>query len=218
MPSRAENAERQGFQGLVQAARGGDRSAMDRVLEIMRPHLESLARMYSDPRRPSESSNDLLQETCVRAWKKIDTFQGADNDEETFAMFRVWMGQIVRRPGMNAARDGATGGRIPPDKLKRLGTAGGNSTAGGRGGAGQAIPATTKTPSAHVSATEMARHIRQALDALEDETAASIVRMRYFDGLTIPQIADQMDMTPVRVRERYRSAMRRLKRDLGEWL
>ncbi len=191
---------------------------MDQVLGIMRPHLESLARMYSDPRRASESANDLLQESCVRAWQKIDTFVGANNDEETFAMFRVWMGQIVRRLGMNSARDGAAGGRIPPDKMKRLGTAGGNSTGGGGRGAGQAIPAATKTPSAHVSAAEMARQIREALDALDDETAAGIVRMRYFDGLTIPQIAEKIEMTPVRVRERYRSAMRVLKRSLGEWL
>jgi RNA polymerase sigma factor (sigma-70 family) len=118
------------------------------------------------------------------------------------------MGQIVRRLGMNARRDRSAGGRIPPSKVRPLNPAGEGSPA----------PVSTQTPSAYVGAGERAQRIREALDDLPDPLAADIVRMRFFDGLTIPQIAERIGLSPVRVRERHRSAMRRLRRELAEWL
>ena len=207
--------ERIGFHDLVHRAQGGDRKAMDQVLAILRPHLEILARPFADPSRPAESASDLLQESCLRAWQRLDTFEGGKDDDETFAMFRAWVGQIVRRMGLNAQRDRMAKGRSPPEKILPLhGDGGGSSGEGGRAG----LPAATQTPSAYVRADETAQRVRAALDRLEDPTAAKIVRMRFFQGLTIPQIAEKIGMSPVRVRERHRSAMRRLRRDLGEWI
>jgi RNA polymerase sigma factor (sigma-70 family) len=197
-----------GFHDLIVRARGGDREAMDQVLSILRPQLESLARLYADPSRPAQSTADLLQECCVRAWQKIGSFEGGEDDGETFAMFRAWMGQIVRRLGMNAHRDRSAGGRIPPSKVRPLNPAGEENPA----------PASTRTPSAYVGAGERAQRIREALDELPDALAADIVRMRFFDGLTIPQISERIGLSPVRVRERHRSAMRRLRRELAELL
>ena len=56
-----EDSSPTGFHALISGARSGDRAALDRVLAIMRPHLEALAHMYSDPRRPSESRGDAFQ-------------------------------------------------------------------------------------------------------------------------------------------------------------
>ncbi len=39
----------EGFNDLVRRAQDGDRAAMDRVLETLRPHLEHLARPYANP-------------------------------------------------------------------------------------------------------------------------------------------------------------------------
>lgn len=91
-----------GFQDLVRRAQDGDRAAMDRVLEILRPQLEPMARPYADPGRPVESTADLLQEACLRAWRKIDLFRQGEDDEETFRLFRAWIGQIVRRLSFTA--------------------------------------------------------------------------------------------------------------------
>ena len=207
--------ELDGFEELIRSAQQGDREAMDRVLEILRPYLDSLARPFADPSRPAESTSDLLQECCLRAWRKLDSFQGGENDQETFGMFRAWLGQIVRRLGMNAQRDVLARKRIPPQKLLPLDAAAKESK---DLGSELGLPARTPTPSAVARADEMAQQIQDALENMEDETASEIVRMRFFEGLTISRISERVDLTPVRVRERLRSAMKRLRRDLGKWV
>lgn len=203
-----------GFQDLVERAQAGDRRAMDEVLSILRPHLESLARPYADPTRPVHSTSDLLQESCLRAWQKLDRFESGRNDEETFAMFRGWVGQIVRRLGMNARRALAAKGRSPPGRILRLGPVGDEGTP--QGGE-HVLQSRTSTPSTYACADEMAHQIQAALDRLPDPTAARIVRMRFFEGLTVPQIAERLGLGSTEVRRRYRSARQLLHRDLGEW-
>ncbi|MCZ6691866.1 MAG: sigma-70 family RNA polymerase sigma factor [Planctomycetota bacterium] len=203
------------FGKILQRAQDGDRQAMDKVLQNLRPYLASLARPYADPIRPAGSTADLLQDACLRAWRKLGTFEGGKNDEETFAMFRSWIGQIVRRLGLNSIRDRAAKGRIPSDKIVPLRPADGDSSGAG---SDRDVPARTRTPSAYAREGEMAERIRSALESLADPTAATVVRLRFFDGMTIPEIAERLDMSPSQVRERHRSAMRRLRRELGEWL
>ncbi len=183
---------------------------MDEVLSKLRPHLEPVARLYADPTRPVGTTTDLLQESCLRAWKGIGSFESDRNDEETFAMFRAWMGQIVRRLGLNARRDRAAKKRIPSHKIRSLRSKSDVAT-----DLGDDLPASAPTPSAHVRAGETARQLREALDKLPDQTAAEIIHMRYFEGLTILQVSKRLGMSPVRVRDYHRSAIRRLRREIG---
>ena len=201
----------EGFRRLLEAAKDGDRAAMDRVLELLRPSLEPLAHGFADPARPAGSTSDLLQECCLRAWRKIDSFEGGPTDEETFSMFRGWMAQILRRLGLNALRQRTAKSRIPRKKLFPL--APGDDSGGRPGEVG--VAAATRPVSEGLRGAESAMAIRKAIDDLPDPVSARIVRMRFFDGLTIPQIAEILDTTPVRVREKHRSAMRILRRVLG---
>jgi DNA-directed RNA polymerase specialized sigma24 family protein len=76
-----------GFHQLLRLAQAGDRAAMDRLFELIRPHLQDVARTYADSDRPDESASDLVQEAALRAWQAIGEFRGAENDDETLAMF-----------------------------------------------------------------------------------------------------------------------------------
>lgn len=204
--------EREGFDHLVREAQRGDRAAMDEVLEVLRPHLEHLARPFADPARPAESTSDLLQETCLRAWQRLDGFEGGKNDEETFAMFRSWIGQIVHRLGLNAQRDRGRQRRSPPQRILPLGPSrAGNET---REDGGIEATAPEPTPSAYARADERSIKIQEALDDLPDAVNASIVRMRFFDAMTIPEISERLGLGYEQVRERYRSTLRRLERHL----
>ncbi len=48
-----------------------------------------------------------------------------------------------------------------------------------------------------------------------DSATAAILRMRFFDGLTIVRIAEHLGIGRDQVRDRYRSAMRRLEGELN---
>ena len=205
-----------GFQALVRRARNGDRAAMDEVLETIRPHLEPLARPFVDPARPAASTSDLLQESCLRAWQKLDTFRGGTNDDETFAMFRAWIGQIVRRLGRNAIRDRNGSRRSPPNKLLRLTPRRpGATTSSGRG---MDLPANDPSPSAHARQGEMSQRVRAALSEVPDEIGAAIVRMYYLEGHALPEIGTRLGLEYADVRVRYRTTMRRLERILETWV
>ena len=58
---------------LLERARTGDRAATTRLLEMVRPHLEACARGYCDP-AGGESTADLVQESWLRAWQRLDQF------------------------------------------------------------------------------------------------------------------------------------------------
>jgi RNA polymerase sigma factor (sigma-70 family) len=205
-----------GFHDLVRRAKAGDRKAMDEVLERLTPQLTKMARPYADPARRVGSTQDLLQDSCLRAWLKLDSFEGGSGDEETFAMFRAWIGQIVKRLGINAERDRKRQRRMPDKGFIPLGAPlPGQATSDG----GVVDPlAREGTPSEYARADERAEKIQAALEKVEDETGASIVRQRFFEGRTLREIAERLDMDVGRVRERYRTVMRSLERDLGAWL
>jgi RNA polymerase sigma factor (sigma-70 family) len=202
-----------GFHDLLQQAQAGDRAAMDRVLALLRPYLEHVADRYADPDRASASASDLVQEACLRAWDKLDQFRGGASDEQTLALFRSWVGQIVQHLGLNARRDGKAQRRTPARPLKRLGVpAAGEST----DQAGAAEPADPEpTPSVNLSTDEQARLVQAALERLADDTGRTILRLRFFDGLSLRQIADRLAISYDKVRERYQSGLAQLERELG---
>ena len=201
-----------GFHDLVRKAQAGDREAMDKVLDLLHTHLEYLARPFADPSRPAESTSDLLQDSCLRAWQKLGSFKGGKNDEETFAMFRAWIGTIVRRLGINARRDGSRQRRRPPNKILHLGSPPPGKTPSTISKLD--APSPDPTPSANVRVDERSRKIEVALESLSDPMDTAIVRMRFYDGLTLVQVSERLGVGYEQVKERYRAAIRRLEGDL----
>lgn len=211
-----DEAQRRGFRDLVVRAQAGDREAMDEVLSALRPHLDHLARPYAPPVRPVESTADLLQESCLRAWRKIDSFRVGRNDEETFALFRAWVGQIVRRMGVDAQRASRRKCRRPSRRILSIGPVRSGDSA--TTSAAVDPPGRTDRPSAHARGSELDREIREALGRMPDPRDAAIVRMHAFEGLSLTRISQRLNLGYDMVREHYWAAIERLKRDLREWL
>ncbi len=188
---------------------------MDRVLLVLRPQLEILAHSYSDSSQRVVSTADLLQESCIRAWENLPGFRGGENDEETFAMFRAWIGQIVRRVGLNSRRDSRRNRRSPSKPIVSLGSPVPTDTPGPP----QKAEALAKdpTPSECIRAEEMARMVRAAVDALPNKMDAAIIRMRFFQGMKIEDVCGQLGLGYDAVRNRYRAASRELQGKLREF-
>ena len=79
-------------------------------------------------------------------------------------------------------------------------------------------PSPGPTPSANVRIDERLQRIEAALDKVGNDRDAAIVRMHYFDGLTLPRVAERMKLEYNYVRERCRVTMRRLQKELKGWL
>jgi RNA polymerase sigma factor (sigma-70 family) len=185
---------------------------MDEVLSSLRPHLEYLARPFVNPQRPIQSTADLVQESCLRAWQKIGVFELAESDEETFALFRAWIGQILRRLGVDAQRARNRAKRRPPGRLLpiRHRPRGEATTVS----VSSDPPARTPRPSAYARGRELDERTRAALRRMPSSTDATIVRMRIFEGLSIAQIARNLDLGYEMARDRYWAGVEWLKREL----
>jgi RNA polymerase sigma-70 factor (ECF subfamily) len=195
-----------GFHELVERARAGDGPAMERLLAHIRPWLDGLVRG-----RPE--ATDLAQEAWLRAWQKLDQFEGGADDEQTWALFRAWLARIVERLGLNAARGGRARKRRPPGgSLLPLADA---LAPGGSNGAAREPAAADPTPSAAAAAAEQARRVREALQALPDDVGRTILLARFTEGLSLREIARRLQVSHEHVRAHYHAALRRLERELG---
>ncbi len=180
---------------------------------IVRPWLVQSARRYADPQRESASTSDLAQEAWLRAWQKLGQFQGATTDAETAARFRAWVNRMVQRLGKNAVRHRTAQHRKPPGKLQRLDE---GPPAAQESGVKLDPAARQPTPSALVAADEQARRVRAALAKIADEADRTILQLRFFDGLSLRQIAERMQWNHEKVRQRYHAALRLLEQEIGE--
>jgi RNA polymerase sigma-70 factor (ECF subfamily) len=194
-----------GFHDLLNRARSGDSAATDELLALIRPWVEQLARSHGRQCGLHESVPDLMQEVWLRAWQKLDQFQGGADEAAAVGMFRAWLARIVSRLGQNAARDEAAQQRTPPGKLLRLG----DSTA-------PLDPSAAEpTPSAHAQAAEQARLVYEALGRVADPLDRDILAMRFFEGRSLRQIAAHLGINHESARQRYHTAVSRLQKELG---
>jgi RNA polymerase sigma factor (sigma-70 family) len=154
-----------------------------------------------------ESINDRVQNVCVRVHQKLDQFAGihqAADDEQAWAAFVGWIKPIVFTVGANTHRRREPFAKVsiaPPS----------DST-----GPGIDPPAADGTPSTYVRADEEALKVRAAIDGLPDPVNRDVIRLRFFDGLSLHEISDRLNLTYDVVRERYRLTKLRLRRELGE--
>jgi RNA polymerase sigma factor (sigma-70 family) len=213
-PSPEGEGRPQTVEALIASAQAGDAGAMDQLLELLRPYLEKLARDYADPDHASESTSDLVQESWLRAWQRLGQFSGGVAGEETLPMFRAWVGQIVHRLGLNRQRDRRAQRRQPAGRrIIPLAQEGYRSEAGD----GAAFPeAGGPTPSAAASLDEEAHLVHQAIDSLADGIDRAIIRLRFFESLSLRQVAERLQLSYDQVRDRFRASMSILERRLGD--
>lgn len=196
----------------LKLAQNGDRQAMERLLAALLPLLESLARRYAEPGSPQESCADLVQEASMRIWQKLPQFQGSEDMAQTAAMFHDWVSQLVRRLAQDRQRHRHAHRRKPKQGIARFraATAGdSNSDAGARDPSARG-----PTPSTNVRRGEEADRIRAALAKIADDTDREIVRLCFFDGLSLRQIAERLNVNYDKVRTRYHACLRQLEREL----
>jgi RNA polymerase sigma factor (sigma-70 family) len=205
--------ESQGFQDLVRLAQAGDRHATSRVLQLLRPHLERLAQRYVDRTRPGESVCDLAQEVEVRVWQKLAQFRGGDGDEQTLALFRGWLGQIVQRLGLNTQRKNKAQRRQPAQPVRALAAVGTSDTI-----ADYDPAADEPTPSMNVRQDEQTQLVRQALDRIADAADRALLRLHFFEGLSLRQAAQQLQLSYDSARTRYQRSLAQLESQLARLL
>jgi RNA polymerase sigma factor (sigma-70 family) len=200
----------EGFHDLLARTRAGDRAAADELLGLIRPWIEQFARQHRPPHSPGGSVSDLVQEAWLRAWQKLDQFQGAADGAQSVVMFRAWLARIVSRLGLNAARDASAQQRTPPGQLLQL-----NGPREADDSLRVLDPSTSEpTPSANVRAEEQTRLVQEALARLTDPLDRDVIRLRFFEGLSLRQVAHRLGCNHETIRQHFHAILGQLQHDL----
>lgn len=164
---------------LLVAWREGDPDALDRVAPLVYDHLHRLASSYlRDERRRSLQTTELVHEAYLRL---VD----ADVDWDSRRHFYVVAARQMRRVLVDQARRRAAGKRDAGGELITLDDA-------------QLAPG----PPVDLLALDEAL----AELTLLDERKARVIELSYFAGLTIPEIAQTLDISSATVERDLRNA------------
>jgi len=186
-PSRSSNVTR-----ILAEARAGDAAALDRLLPILYDELHGLARRERRRRGAAETlgTTALVHE----AYEKLARADGGWNDRAHF--FRV-AATAMRQVIVDYAR---------AQHAEKRG-----------GGPARSL---TNVPALGLSVDADADDVLaldMALDRLAelDERQSEVVQLRYFAGLTVPEAAEVLDVSPATVKRDWTAARAWLHREIG---
>lgn len=170
-------------------------------IDSYRSYLHVLARAQLDPKiRQKLDASDLVQQALMEAHRDRGQFQG-----ETSAQLAAWLKSILANKMANAIRDLKRDKRdlqkeIPFDRaLQRSEIR-----------VGSWLAADGASPSQIAGWQERQLELADALERLSDDQQEAVV-LRYFEGLTLQEIADRMERSPASVAGLLHRGLRQLR-------
>lgn len=194
--------------GLLSAARSGDRESLGRLLQLYSSYLNLFAAArIRDDLRCKFSPSDVVQETFFQAHRDFEQFRGQTERE-----FVAWLRQIlvnslarlVRRHVLAEKRDFRR-----EVSLNRLGDSVGRSARRLE----SALIDRGASPSADARRRETDRILADRLAELPDEYRQVLV-LRHVEGLPFEEVANQMNRSSGAVRMLWLRAIRQLRQTL----
>jgi RNA polymerase sigma-70 factor, ECF subfamily len=181
---------------LVERVRAGDAVAFEL---IMRRHNRRLFRLARSVLRNGAEAEDIVQETYVRAYAKLDEFVGPHG-------FAAWLARIAFNEALGRAR--GWGRVVSLDE----------HVSGGEGDGDVQRIETMRTPQPDPERLagngELRRLLEDAIDALPDDFRAVFV-LRAVEGMGIAETAETLSIRPETVKTRFHRARGRLQETLG---
>ena len=177
---------------LLVAWRQGDRAALDELVPLVEAELRQLARRYLRRERPGH----VLQATALVNEAFIRLLNWRDVNWQNRAHFVAMAARLMRNVLVDLARRRA---KSPTGHTVRLGD----------------------VAEADGVASERSQDLVAIDDALRaladlDPRKAQIVELRFFGGLSLPEIAEVMGVAPITVSRQWAMARAWLHREIGD--
>jgi RNA polymerase sigma-70 factor, ECF subfamily len=191
---------------LVALARGGDRAALDSLLDAYRNYLHLLARTQIDLRLARRlTPSDAVQETLLRAFKNFSRFRGATEGELV-----AWLRRILARTLADQTRQART---LKRDMQREQAWQAGFEQSSQH--LAQLAAARQASPSEIVSQREQSVLLADALARLPDDYREVIV-LRHLERIEFSDIAERMERSSGAVRMLWARALERLRKELEQ--
>lgn len=190
---------------LIEKARGGDEAALATLLEQSGLSLHAeIERQIGPKYRGLVDADDILQVTCLEAFLRIRTFLPTNE-----GAFGAWLRRVAENNLRDAIRELERDKRPPPGKRADWPTGDDSYVA-----MVDRLSAATSTASRVMARGEVKSAIDGALAQLPDDYATAL-RLYELDGLTGPEVAEQMGRSHGAVRMLLARARERLAEVIG---
>jgi RNA polymerase sigma-70 factor (ECF subfamily) len=177
-------------------------------LELFRGYLLLLARLHWNPRLAGKlDPSDVVQQTLVQAWKGLPQFRGQSEVE-----MRAWLRQILARQLANLARDFGRENRDVRREVSLAAPAGAIDDSSARLEAW--LDDGQSSPSQRADRNEHLLRLAEALAALPEPQQAAVT-LHHLHGLSVNEIAAQLERSPSAVAGLLKRGLRALREKLG---
>lgn len=188
-----------GFSNLLQAAISGDESAILELIERYDFIVTCETNSFVAALSPLLSHRDVTQEIWFRVCRQLRDFNSGADDAARETKFKNWLRVTAKNVALNLLRNQQAikrGRGIPHHDVTSHDVAGPD-----------------KTPSSVVRKDELLELLSGRVDEL-DETSRQILKLRFFDGMGIEDIAAAMDISGEAVRYRLAKTLDKLKKNV----
>jgi len=192
---------------LQQRIKAGDRDALGEYIHDHSPQLLAfINRRMSDGLKKKVDADDILQELTISCLNAIDSVDLGDREPMS------WLFQQAERRIIDAHRRHFTTEKRSAGKEVGL-----NAKVGGADGGslGDLIALSMTSPSQAFSRDQREFHLIAALESLPEEGREAL-RLRYLEGLSSKEIAEQIGKTDGATRVLLSRSLKKLEDVLGE--
>ena len=179
--------ERSRERELVRAAGDGDREAAERLVEAT--YRQTFASLFRLCGGDADLAADLTQETYRKAWKSFGSFRGGSR-------MSTWLYRIAYNAFLNHVRRTRPVTELDPEREGRL-------------------PDDAPGPETIVAFDDESERLRRAVLELPDDLRFT-VGARFWQGLSVREIAEHEGVTTVAIRKRLAKAFQILRLHLEE--
>lgn len=196
-------------QQLLSAARGGDDSAVNELLEKHRNSVRRLVQVRLDRKvQRRVDVSDVVQEVMTEASKRLQKY--LENPEMAF---HLWLRQIAWDHIIDTYRRHRVSAKRNMDREQSMTANAGPDRSAVELAVQLCDPG--MTPAAAAAQREIARRVEGAIERL-DEPDREVIYMRHYEHLTNLEIATALNLNPPAASMRYLRAVRRLRQLLEE--
>lgn len=199
------------FLVVLQNAKDGDEQALNQLMERFRYVVDGECRRINLP-AADISHSDLRQESWLRAWQKLDSFECSENGEfesgnyvEVVNRFAAWLRTTTRNIAHDVLAKRQAQKRNPDRPIVPFD--GSINVLGKKGDS-------NLTPSKEIANKEEVANVKKAIRDLADPISQQIIRLYFEKGASFEKIAREFDLTYDQVRLRFHRALRKIENEL----
>lgn len=184
------------FEELLQAARAGDRDALNRIISECRDYLLLVANQELDQELQGKmGASDLVQQTIAEVPAHLQQFCGNSRDE-----FLGWLRQALHNDLRDARRRYKSSQRRDVSRERGL-----EDSAGVQ----RSLPDPVVTPASQAILNEQSQILNDAMAQLPP-IQQQIIQLRNWSQLSFVEIAEQLNLSPDAARKSWYRAIVKL--------